>query len=153
MSLHYERLEIYLPRCHDDVIKWKHFPRNWPFVRGIQMNSPHKWPVTRSFDVFFDLRLNKRLSKQSWGWWFEACIQGMLHTNEETRVLITSCKGWVSRYDVIYPPNDVMPACLETINYVILGSCVINTIAPKSGSVWRAWLQTLETIRVISPGR
>ena len=28
-------------------------------------------PVTRSFYVFFDLRLNKRLSKQSWGWWFE----------------------------------------------------------------------------------
>ena len=30
-----------------------------------------QWPVTRSFDVFFDLRLNKRLSKQSWGWWFK----------------------------------------------------------------------------------
>ena len=28
-------------------------------------------PVTRSFDVLFDLRLNKRLSKQSLGWWFE----------------------------------------------------------------------------------
>ena len=28
-------------------------------------------PVTRSFDVFFDLRVNKRLSKQSWGWWFK----------------------------------------------------------------------------------
>ena len=28
-------------------------------------------PVTRSFDVFFDLRLNKRLSKQPGGWWFE----------------------------------------------------------------------------------
>ena len=28
-------------------------------------------PVTRSFDVYFDLRLNKRLSKQSWSWWFE----------------------------------------------------------------------------------
>ena len=29
-------------------------------------------PVTpRSFDVFFDLRPNKRLSKQWWGWWFE----------------------------------------------------------------------------------
>ena len=28
-------------------------------------------PVTRSFDVFFELRLNKLLSKQSWGWWFE----------------------------------------------------------------------------------
>ena len=32
---------------------------------------PAQRPVTRSFDVFCDLRLNKRLSKQSWGWWFE----------------------------------------------------------------------------------
>ena len=32
---------------------------------------PAQRPVTQSFDVFFDLRLNKRLSKQSWGWWFE----------------------------------------------------------------------------------
>ena len=30
---------------HDDVIKWKHFPRNWSVVRGIHrspVNSPHK---------------------------------------------------------------------------------------------------------------
>ena len=30
---------------HDDVIKWKHFPRYWPLVRGIHrssVNSPHK---------------------------------------------------------------------------------------------------------------
>ena len=32
---------------------------------------PTQTPVMRSFDVFFDLRLNKQLSKQSWGWWFE----------------------------------------------------------------------------------
>ena len=32
---------------------------------------PAQRPVTRSFDIFFDLRLNKRLSKQSCGWWFE----------------------------------------------------------------------------------
>ena len=32
---------------------------------------PAQRPVTRSFDVFFDLCLNKRLSKQLWGWWFE----------------------------------------------------------------------------------
>ena len=25
---------------HDDVVKWQHFPRYWPFVRGI-----HRWPV------------------------------------------------------------------------------------------------------------
>ena len=32
-------------KSHDDVIKWKHFPRYWPFVRGIHrwpVNSPHK---------------------------------------------------------------------------------------------------------------
>ena len=32
---------------------------------------PSQRPVTWSFDVFFDLRPNKRLSKQAWGWWFE----------------------------------------------------------------------------------
>ena len=35
----------YVAAKHDDVIKWKHFPRYWPFVRGIHrspMNSPHK---------------------------------------------------------------------------------------------------------------
>ena len=69
---------------HDDVMKWKHFPRNWSFMRGIHrspvnsphkgrgpVNSPHKWPVTRSFDIFFDLHPNQRLSKKWWGWWFE----------------------------------------------------------------------------------
>ena len=59
---------------YDDVIKWKHFPRYSPFVRGIRrppVNSPHKcqWRVALMF--FFDLCLNKRLSKQLWAWWFE----------------------------------------------------------------------------------
>ena len=49
----------------------KHFPRYWPCVCEF---TGHRWipaqrPVTRSFDVFFDLK--KQLSKQSWGWWFE----------------------------------------------------------------------------------
>ena len=46
----------------DDVIKRKHFPHYWPFMRGIH---PSQRPVTWSFDVSFDLRLKKRLSKQS----------------------------------------------------------------------------------------
>ena len=35
----------YIKTSHDDVIKWKHFPRNWPFVREIHrspVNFPHK---------------------------------------------------------------------------------------------------------------
>ena len=36
---------LHIYRTHDDVIKWKHFPQYWPFVRGIHrspVNSPHK---------------------------------------------------------------------------------------------------------------
>ena len=40
-----------------------------------EFTGPGEFPaqrsVTPSFDVFFDLRLNKRLSKQSRGWWFD----------------------------------------------------------------------------------
>ena len=50
---------------HDDVIKWKHFPRYWPFVNSpVPAEFPTQRPVTRSFDIFFDLYPNKRLSKQ-----------------------------------------------------------------------------------------
>ena len=42
---------------HDDVIKWKHFPRYWPFVWGIHrppVNSPHKgqWHGDLVFSLF-----------------------------------------------------------------------------------------------------
>ena len=50
-------------RSHNDVIKRKPVPRYSPLVRE---TTGH-----RSFDVFSDLGLNERLSKQSWGWWFE----------------------------------------------------------------------------------
>ena len=59
---------------HDDVIKWKHFPRYWPFVQGIHRasaNSPHKGQWQGALMFSFICALNKQLSKQSWGWWFE----------------------------------------------------------------------------------
>ena len=37
--------DVIMDRCHDDIIKWKHFLRHWPFVLGIHwspVNSPHK---------------------------------------------------------------------------------------------------------------
>ena len=58
-----ERLEnhwLFDPkRCvHDDVIKWKHFPRNWPFVREIHrspVNFPHKgqWRGALMFSLIY----------------------------------------------------------------------------------------------------
>ena len=57
---------------------WRHqmetFSASLAFCAGnspITGEFPAQRPVTRSFGVFFDLRLNKRLSKQSRGWWFE----------------------------------------------------------------------------------
>ena len=54
-------------------------------------------PVTRSFDVFFDLHLNKRLSKHSWGWWFETLLRPLwCHCNVSGKVLFINCNGlWI----------------------------------------------------------
>ena len=57
---------------------WRHQMENFSallaFCAGnspIPGEFPAQRPVTRNFDVFFDLRLNKRLSKLSWSWWSE----------------------------------------------------------------------------------
>ena len=72
---------------HDDVIKWKHFPRYWTFERGIHLppvHSPHKgqWRGALMFSLIS--ALNKRLSKQSWGWWFET----------PSRSIWRQCNAW-----------------------------------------------------------
>ena len=55
------------PLFHDDVMEWKHFPVTDPLCGTFTCHwwIPAQRPVTRSFEVLFDLRLNKRLSKQS----------------------------------------------------------------------------------------
>ena len=53
---------------------------------------PSQRPVTRSFDVFFDLRLNKRLSKQSWGWCFET----------PSCSLWRHCNGWLVMLALVF---------------------------------------------------
>ena len=63
---------------HKSLAWWRHqmvtFSALLALCAGNSLVSgefPAQRPVTQSFDVFFDLRLNKRFSKQSWGWWFE----------------------------------------------------------------------------------
>ena len=45
---------------------------------------PAQRTVRQSFDVFFDMHPNKRLSKQSWGWWFETPSHPLLHHCNDT---------------------------------------------------------------------
>ena len=75
---------------HDDVIKWKQFPRYWPYGEfTVNGEFPTQRPVTRSFDVFFDLCPNKWLSKQLWGWWFETPSGPLCrHSNKSNNVQI-----------------------------------------------------------------
>ena len=56
---------------HDDVIKWKHFPRNWPFVWGIHrspVNSPHKgqWRGALMFSLIW-ARINAWVNNRGAG--------------------------------------------------------------------------------------
>ena len=54
-------------------------------------------PVTRSFDVFIDLRLGKRLSKQSWGWWFETPWRSLWrHWNGYILILLGLESWWMA---------------------------------------------------------
>ena len=70
---------------------------------------PAQRTVTRSFDVFFDLRLNKRLSKHSWGWWSET----------PSRPLWRHCN--MNRIYKIYDQNTIN--LLLTLRTFIWGPC------------------------------
>ena len=62
---------------------------------------PSPRPVTQSVDVFFDLRMHKRLSKQSWGWRFETPSWSFWrHCNDTKNKIITITQS--SAY-MIYP--------------------------------------------------
>ena len=82
----------------------------------VPVNSPHKGQFTRSFDVFFDLRLNKRLSKQPWGWWFET----------PSWSLWRQCNGNngldVHRYEEYYISYDFHWNSYKRINFVLPGT-------------------------------
>ena len=105
--------------CNGFMSWWRHQMETFFALLAIcEGNSPvpgefpAQRPVTRSFDVFFDLHLNKRLSKQLWGWWFETLSHPLWrHSNVQfTRhplrswmdcfkfgphISINSAPGWV----------------------------------------------------------
>ena len=104
---------------------WRHQMETFSVLLAIWAgNSPvpgelnAQRPVTRSFDVFFDLRLNKWLTEQSWGWWFEMLSRPLWrHCND----------GWISANEpvclyqstlIIQPNNESMSG--TSINYASL---------------------------------
>ena len=91
-------------RTHIKVLKhdrhptwWRHQMETFSALLAICAGNspvpgdfPAQRPVTRSFDVFFDLCLNKRLGKQSWGWWFETLSHPLWRPRNDTRPWLAS---------------------------------------------------------------
>ena len=120
----------YIQYWHDDVIKWKHFPHNWPFVRGI-----HRSPVNS---------LNK-------GQWREALMFSLICVwindsvnNREAGDLRRDC----THYDVIVMECTNKCLCI-TSNVADTGVCWTWEIT-GNGCNYRNWClprQTWDSIR------
>ena len=76
----------------------------------VAVEFPAQRPVTRSFDVLFDLRLNKRLSKQSWGWWFETPSRPLWRHCNGTMGVHDSCSNLGAKH-LSKPVVPNMPRC------------------------------------------
>ena len=107
---------------------------------------PAQRPMTRSFDVFSDLRLNKRLRKQSWGWWFEApscwlwrhCNISFFFFNVYTSAFLRTCS-----YTHRLSPCHQRPLLLN--NWTLIPAWISNHIASK---VWMKLLIHSQTSTV-----
>ena len=96
-----------------NLVSWWHhqmetLQRYLHFVRGNHRSpviSPHKGALTRSFDVFFNLRQNKRLSKRGWGF------------DTPSRPLWRHCYGWYYVVAVIAGYSIRRAVCIWCYSY------------------------------------
>ena len=104
---------VYQPCLPRDSAWWRHQMETLSALLAICGNSPvpgefpAQRPVTRSFDVFFHLRLNKRLSKQSWGWWFETPASWLWRHCNAMRCGIHHTNRWRTQFpsNLWYKPH------------------------------------------------
>ena len=98
-----------------DVECWRHQMETFSALLAICAGNspvtdyfPAQWPVTRSFDVFFDLRLIEWFSKQSCGWWFETPSRPLRRRSNGLLIisqLMTNCDastGKVISYSILF---------------------------------------------------
>ena len=122
------------PNNNDDPINcftwWRHQMEIFFALLALSVGNspiagefPAQRPVTRSFDVFFDLRQNKRLSKQSWGWWSETPSRPLWrHCND---ICVTSINTWTRRSETIVV--QAMACCLTAPSQCLNQYCLLIT--------------------------
>ena len=147
---------------HDDVIKWKHFPRYWPFVRGIHrspVNSPLKgqWRGALLFSLIC-ARINDWINNREAGDLRRHCVHYdvivMQHLSLEDTSSLPS-KGHILFVLSSFPTRYYIRAVSFTIskfapmlfiwgNYIYISVCVFKRDTPN------AWNTPLRGIAICS---
>ena len=103
-------------KCIESQCIWRHQVEKFSALLALCAGNspvtdefPAQRPMTGSFDAFFHLRLNKRLSKQSWGRWLETSL----------RSLWRHCNG-------LYKLNQCWPIIGEVFSYSSVGNFLGN---------------------------
>ena len=115
------------PRAdHDDLIKCQKTSVLLVICAGnspVTGEFPSQRAVAWSFDVFFELCLNKRLSKQSWGWWFETPAHPLWRYDNILYEIRLQPNGVNILWDIIH----VLPFSISSELLLILNNpCEIN---------------------------
>ena len=109
---------------------------------------PSQSPVTRSFDVFFELCQNKRLRKKSWGWWFERLSRllwrhgngiNLSHRLPSMELITARCRYNVVRYNTTV--HKALHGHRHSMNISVYTACVV-----LSGELWLFLCQGFEKI-------
>ena len=109
---------------HDDVIKWKHLPRYWPFVREF---TGHRWiPRTKTSDAelwcFLWTAAEHRLSEHSLGRWFETPSCSLWRHCNDVGVLRQQAINWANVDPNLCPL--IASLCHNGLTYVVTDICV-----------------------------
>ena len=102
---------------HDDVIKWKHFPRYWPFVRGIHrspMSSPHKgqWRGALMFSLI-GAWINGRVNNRGAG-------DLRRHRAHYDATVMSLCNWGLLHYPLSNSTNATVPSTLKNVGNILI---------------------------------
>ena len=116
-----KHIGMYCPVC---TSWWRHQMKTFSALLAICAgNTPvpgeflAQRPVTRNFDVFFDLRLNKQLSKHSWGWWFETLSRPLWRHRNVKKKNPERLHSWITENAIAFVLNVITNNCV----YVLVG--------------------------------
>ena len=97
---------------------------------------PTQRTVTRSFAVFFDLRLNKRLSKQPWGWWFEPPSWSLWRHRNDVKKMVRIPWSRSGTWSACPPHVDVVTFTWCVGKLTIIGSDNGSSAGRRQAIIW-----------------